>query len=121
MGFVHELEQLVDHRLQELPVVPEESGVLPDHIPGRTSRLMRHCPALTPQSQFIVPESCLTLLHEGACQSQALLAAGNEYVMSAAWNGLGASRGHDVGGNDGLVVLAARHLHQTQQVPDDRD
>ena len=31
---VHELEQLVDHRLQELPVVAQEPRVLPHHVPA---------------------------------------------------------------------------------------
>jgi hypothetical protein len=30
---VHELEELVDDRLEELPVRAEELGVLPDHVP----------------------------------------------------------------------------------------
>lgn len=33
MGFVHEFEQLVDNRLQELPMGFEESWVLTDDIP----------------------------------------------------------------------------------------
>mmetsp|Transcript_27650 Transcript_27650/g.70460 ORF Transcript_27650/g.70460 Transcript_27650/m.70460 type:complete len:1163 (-) Transcript_27650:210-3698(-) len=55
---VHELEELVDHRLQELPVRAQEARVLPDDV-------------------------------------------------------------HDVGRDDGLVVLAALHLAQPEQVLDD--
>ncbi len=33
---MHELEELIDHRLQELPVIPQESGILPDDIPACT-------------------------------------------------------------------------------------
>ena len=31
---VHELEQLVHHCLQELPVVPQKPRILPNHIPA---------------------------------------------------------------------------------------
>ena len=31
---VHKLKELVHHRLQELPVVPQEARVLPHHIPA---------------------------------------------------------------------------------------
>ena len=34
MGLMHELEKLVDNRLQELPVVSQKSGVLAHHIPA---------------------------------------------------------------------------------------
>ncbi len=34
MCLVHELEELVDDRLQELPVVAQEARVLPHHIPA---------------------------------------------------------------------------------------
>jgi hypothetical protein len=33
---VHELKQLVDHRLEELPVLAQELGVLAHHIPADT-------------------------------------------------------------------------------------
>jgi hypothetical protein len=35
---VHELEQLVDDRLEELPVVPQEARVLPHNIPAQCQR-----------------------------------------------------------------------------------
>ena len=34
VGLMHELKQLVDHSLQELPVIPQEAWILPDHIPA---------------------------------------------------------------------------------------
>ena len=33
---VHELEQLVHHCLQKLPVIPQKPRVLPNHIPAMT-------------------------------------------------------------------------------------
>ena len=57
---VHELEELVDDRLEELPVRAQEARVLADDV-------------------------------------------------------------HDVGGDDGLVVLAALHLTQPEQILDDGD
>mmetsp|Transcript_45937 Transcript_45937/g.139255 ORF Transcript_45937/g.139255 Transcript_45937/m.139255 type:complete len:499 (-) Transcript_45937:491-1987(-) len=59
-GLVHELEQLEDHRLEELPMGPQEPRVLPDDV-------------------------------------------------------------HDVAGDHGLVLLAALHLAQAQEVPNDGD
>lgn len=34
---VHELKQLVDHCLEELPMLTQELGVLPHNIPARNS------------------------------------------------------------------------------------
>ena len=40
--FVHELKQLVDYRLQELPMRPQKAGILPDdvHYIGRDASLV---------------------------------------------------------------------------------
>eukprot|EP00983_Pelagomonas_calceolata_P077380 1153835-Pelagomonas_calceolata.AAC.2 len=40
--FMHELKQLVDHRLQELPVGPQKLGVLAHHIPTKGREGMEH-------------------------------------------------------------------------------
>lgn len=37
VGLVHELKQLVHHRLQKLPVVAQEAGVLPHDVPAGPS------------------------------------------------------------------------------------
>jgi len=36
---VHELEELVDDRLEELPVGAQEARVLPDHVPVKQTIL----------------------------------------------------------------------------------
>lgn len=39
---VHELKELVDHRLEKLPVVAQKAGVLPHNIPVIAAGVMRN-------------------------------------------------------------------------------
>lgn len=100
---MHELEQLVDDRLEELPVVPQEARVLPHNIPAQCQQ------SSLVSTWHIFPPSRAICLHTEAITSWPDQVRTNR------------NSAHDVGRNDCLVVLAARDLAQIQQVPDDSD
>jgi hypothetical protein len=63
VSFVHEFKQLVDNRLQKLPVSAQEAGVLTNHIPAQVRRLcielwFRRCTE-GPLDRKHVPELCI--------------------------------------------------------------
>jgi hypothetical protein len=96
VGLVHELEEFVDDRLEELPVCAKETRVLADDVPGpvcddeqawrNLTAAMCNCSAT---GSGIGASVCA---RRGHCKP--LLSRTREVCA------------HDVGSDDGLVVLA---------------
>lgn len=40
MGLVHELKELVDHCFEELPMIPQEPGILTNHVPAERQMVL---------------------------------------------------------------------------------